>query len=193
MTPITVNTIQVEAKRWISAAINQSNGKLVACSMSTTTEHAAEMQVKDTLRRFRRTSETESVRLADAIKSVIQRLWELVQGMGKPFILEEISTKNWSKPRLKISNELLKIPRGKVISYGGLAKRAHSSPRGVGSVMASNPVPCAIPCHRVIHSDGQLGKYGRTTSGSRVKAAILRAEGIPFLKGERVHSRAIVV
>ena len=59
-------------------------------------------------------------------------------------------------------------------------------------VMATNPVPLAVPCHRVIHADGRLGKFGRTTAGTKVKAAILLAEGVPFTDEERIASSILV-
>jgi O-6-methylguanine DNA methyltransferase len=52
------------------------------------------------------------------------------------------------------------IPTGYVASYGAIAKTAGGSPRAVGNVMASNPFPPIVPCHRVVSSDFTLGGYG---------------------------------
>ena len=46
--------------------------------------------------------------------------------------------------------------------------------RAVGRVMATNPLPIVVPCHRVIGSDGSLRGYG---AGLWMKEALLRAEG----------------
>ena len=46
--------------------------------------------------------------------------------------------------------------------------------RAVGRVMAMNPLPIVVPCHRVIGSDGSLRGYG---AGLPMKEALLRAEG----------------
>ena len=46
--------------------------------------------------------------------------------------------------------------------------------RAVGRVMAMNPLPIVVPCHRVIGSDGSLRGYG---AGLWMKEALLRAEG----------------
>ena len=54
---------------------------------------------------------------------------------------------------------------------------APGSPRAArarGRVMATNPLPIVVPCHRVIGSDGSLRGYG---AGLHVKEALLRAEG----------------
>jgi len=72
-----------------------------------------------------------------------------------------------------------RIPRGAVVSYGELAACA-GSPRGaraVGQVMARNPFPIVIPCHRVIRGDGTLGGYG---GGLTMKKALLAREGVRF-------------
>jgi len=52
-------------------------------------------------------------------------------------------------------------PFGQTATYASLA-RAVKSPgasRAVGSVMARQPWPILVPCHRVLKSDGQLGNY----------------------------------
>ncbi|TYP00146.1 methylated-DNA-[protein]-cysteine S-methyltransferase [Geothermobacter ehrlichii] len=62
---------------------------------------------------------------------------------------------------LRCLRELAKVPYGEVISYGELAQRA-GSPRGaraVGGVMAGNPWPIVIPCHRVLAAGGGYGGY----------------------------------
>lgn len=67
------------------------------------------------------------------------------------------------------------IPEGQTLSYQEVAKRAGSPRafRAVGSLMRANYDP-AIPCHRVICSDGSLGQYNR---GVEKKRALLVAEG----------------
>jgi methylated-DNA-[protein]-cysteine S-methyltransferase len=65
------------------------------------------------------------------------------------------------------------VPLGYVTSYGLAAKAAGGSPRSVGRVMASNPFPLIVPCHRVVRSDFTLGGYG---GGLDVKLEILRRE-----------------
>ncbi len=62
----------------------------------------------------------------------------------------------------KVWSALRRIPAGKTISYGDLA-RATGSPsavRAVAGANARNPVSIVVPCHRVIASDGALSGYG---------------------------------
>lgn len=69
---------------------------------------------------------------------------------------------------------VLRIPFGKTLSYGELARRVGSSPRAVGGAVGANPLPIVIPCHRVVGADGSLTGYG---GGLRMKVWLLRHEG----------------
>ncbi len=68
-----------------------------------------------------------------------------------------------------------KIPRGKVSTYGAIAKKLKTSPRAVGQALKRNTAPIVIPCHRVVKSDGSLGGY---TSEKYNKKDLLEKEGI---------------
>ena len=78
--------------------------------------------------------------------------------------------------RRDVMEEALRIPRGETRTYGWLAERVGRprAARAVGRVMATNPLPIVVPCHRVIGSDGSLRGYG---AGLPMKEALLRAEG----------------
>lgn len=69
------------------------------------------------------------------------------------------------------------IPPGTTISYGELARRAGSprACRAVGQVMARNPVPLVIPCHRVVAAAGPGGYAGGTAMKARLLALESRA------------------
>lgn len=69
------------------------------------------------------------------------------------------------------------IPRGEVRPYSWLARRAGNpgAARAVGSTMARNPVPLIIPCHRVVRTDGTIGKY--SLGGAENKWQLLNVEG----------------
>lgn len=70
------------------------------------------------------------------------------------------------------------IPRGEVRPYGWLAREANrpGASRAVGSTMARNPIPLIIPCHRVVRSDGSIGKY--SLGGPHNKWDLLSYEGV---------------
>jgi O-6-methylguanine DNA methyltransferase len=68
------------------------------------------------------------------------------------------------------------IPVGETRPYAWVAREAGrpTAVRAVASVLARNPVPLLVPCHRVVRSDGALGQY---MFGPARKHALLAAEG----------------
>ncbi len=63
--------------------------------------------------------------------------------------------------QLKVWEALLKIPMGKLSTYGAIAEQIGNpkASRAVGTAIGSNPVAFLIPCHRVIQSSGIFGGY----------------------------------
>lgn len=63
--------------------------------------------------------------------------------------------------QLKVWETLLKIPMGKLSTYGKIAEHIGkaTASRAVGTAIGSNPVAFLIPCHRVIQSSGGIGGY----------------------------------
>ena len=78
--------------------------------------------------------------------------------------------------QLKIWESLLKIPMGKLSTYGTIAQQIGSpkASRAVGTAIGHNPVAFLIPCHRVIQSNGNFGGY---MWGNTRKTAIIGWEG----------------
>ena len=79
----------------------------------------------------------------------------------------------------KVWKELQRIPHGKTLSYGELAKKIGNPKacRAVGMANNRNQVSIIVPCHRVIGSDGKLVGYA---SGLSYKEWLLSHEGIEF-------------
>lgn len=63
--------------------------------------------------------------------------------------------------QIKVWETLLKIPMGKVVTYGNIAKEIQNAnaSRAVGTAVGDNPVAFLIPCHRVIQASGIFGGY----------------------------------
>ncbi len=63
--------------------------------------------------------------------------------------------------QLKVWEALLKIPMGRLVTYGSIAKEIDrpTASRAVGTAIGDNPVAFLIPCHRVIQSSGIFGGY----------------------------------
>lgn len=73
---------------------------------------------------------------------------------------------------------LNKIPKGKVTTYGLLAKYLKTNAvRAVGTAVGKSPNAPTCPCHRVVRSDGAIGNYsGR--GGVKRKIQLLAKEGV---------------
>jgi methylated-DNA-[protein]-cysteine S-methyltransferase len=83
---------------------------------------------------------------------------------------------------------LVRIPKGKVTTYGDIA-RALGHPRAsraVGRILNSNPNPIVVPCHRVVMSNGNIGGYA---FGKARKKELLKKEGLHFM-GDNMHDFA---
>ena len=80
-------------------------------------------------------------------------------------------------PAERVYRMLCSVPRGTVVTYADLARAAgiENGQRAVGRMMAANPHPGIVPCHRVVRSDGRIGGY---MYGADSKAAMLKKEGV---------------
>jgi len=76
----------------------------------------------------------------------------------------------------KVWRELKNIKFGKTKTYGEIAKKYKLSPRHVGKICGQNKIVVAIPCHRVIRSDGNLGGF------SSIGGVILKKKLLDFEK-----------
>ncbi|MGH9985119.1 MAG: MGMT family protein [Nitrososphaeraceae archaeon] len=121
--------------------------------------------------------------------------------------VKKLSSINWTKEKLLLSSPmvtmsdkrtkistskpirnndvydlLLKIPAGKVSTYGDLARALGnpSASRAVGRILGENPNPIKVPCHRVVMSNGQIGGYAYGTARKR---QLLEKEGVSLTNG----------
>ncbi|WP_281613315.1 methylated-DNA--[protein]-cysteine S-methyltransferase [Flammeovirga sp. SubArs3] len=76
----------------------------------------------------------------------------------------------------QVWNELCKVQYGRVVSYLDISERIGNPKaiRAVGAANGQNPIALAIPCHRVIGSDGSLTGYA---GGIGRKKWLLQHEG----------------
>lgn len=95
----------------------------------------------------------------------------------------------WNTPfQRDVVTALRTVGYGQTTSYAELAHRAGrpGAARAVGQVMASNPVPLVVPCHRVLASGGGLGGFS-APSGTSLKQRLLdlEAEGLSTVAAAR--------
>lgn len=84
-----------------------------------------------------------------------------------------------------------RIPHGRVTTYGTIAYTLGrpNGARSVGWALNIAPQEAALPCYRVVNRDGFLSG-GWHWGHPDVMAALLRAEGVPFIAPHRVDLRA---
>ena len=104
---------------------------------------------------------------------VLKQLSQYFNGSRKQF---ELDLKLQISPFYqKVLNEVCKIPYGQTCSYKNIAEKIKNprAYRAVANANATNPIPIIIPCHRVIQSNGELGKYG---GGRGLKHSLIEKE-----------------
>ena len=104
---------------------------------------------------------------------VLKQLSQYFNGSRKQF---ELDLKLQISPFYqKVLNEVCKIPYGQTCSYKNIAEKIKNprACRAVANANATNPIPIVIPCHRVIQSNGELGKYG---GGKGLKHSLIEKE-----------------
>lgn len=81
---------------------------------------------------------------------------------------------------------IAKIPKGKVTTYGELARVTKSSPRAIGQVMRHNEHPELYPCYKVVSASGKIHGYSGCLKGAKVnkKIKLLRGDGIEIKNGK---------
>jgi methylated-DNA-[protein]-cysteine S-methyltransferase len=91
----------------------------------------------------------------------------------------------------KVFKVVSKIPKGTVLTYKEVAKKAGSpkAMRAVGNIIKKNYDP-SIPCHRVIRSDGSIGGYNR---GEKEKVRLLESEGVKLNRHAELDSASVPV
>ena len=82
---------------------------------------------------------------------------------------------NLTELQRSVLTEVACIPYGKTKTYKEIAEAINrpGASRFVGNTMAKNPFPVLIPCHRVIRSDGSVGRFG---GGSAMKKKMIELE-----------------
>ncbi len=113
----------------------------------------------------------------DAVSPLTKRLRAYAEGQADDFHDVAVDLGEKTPFQQKVLKLCRRIPFGKTMTYGELAKRAGApgAARAVGSCMARNRLPLVVPCHRVVPSGSRLGNYS-APGGTETKQHLLDME-----------------
>ena len=124
-----------------------------------------------------------SIEPAETVQTALGQLREYFAGQRRDFDLPL----DW--PHLELTMKpttaavltaLMAVSYGETVTYAELARRSGTGipARAIGSIMAANPWPIIVPCHRVVAADG-LGGYSGGEPGRELetKRWLLETEG----------------
>jgi O-6-methylguanine DNA methyltransferase len=170
-----INLYHEAVERVLYAAAIE-DGKILATSFASNTHSALEYVLQSLPYDI-------EFQMAEKFSSYTEKLFEILHliYLGKPnswnFELEIRYLSDYAK---KVLSFLSEVPIGYVTTYQVMARVTGGSPRAIGRVMATNPFPLLIPCHRVICADFTLGGFG--LGGVKVKQELLQREDKGYKK-----------
>jgi methylated-DNA-[protein]-cysteine S-methyltransferase len=125
-------------------------------------------------------------KISPCLRECWRQLDEYFRGKRKEFSLKlDLLGTEFQK---KVWYQLIKIPFGKTVSYGDIARAIGNAKavRAVGNANGKNPISIIVPCHRVIGSKGDMVGFG---GGLWRKKWLLRHEMGTFSKE---HGKAVI-
>ena len=107
------------------------------------------------LAEYARSEQLDDAGLAELVREVMQRMQGAAVSSALPLDIQATAFQR------QVWSYLQSIAFGETRSYAQVAQaiRRPSAVRAVARACATNPVPIAIPCHRVVRSDGEMGGY----------------------------------
>jgi methylated-DNA-[protein]-cysteine S-methyltransferase len=184
-----ISLITISVKKfeeiWFGVAI-QVGGEIVKISFSKSRKDVLNEIIK-------RTSQNWQIRSNDSeVQTALVSINKLFHGEKNNNQLK-INFKQTTKFQRKVYSLLSEIPKGKVSTYSIIAKAVGhcGACRAVGNVMASNPFPLLIPCHRIINSNLRIGNYSipglNEIESSKLKLQVLQNEGVKIKENKVVY------
>ena len=114
----------------------------------------------------------------DLLKTLQKQIIDYFDGCTVNFSLHiPLALDGFSQFAVTVLTVCRDVRFNQTITYARLAKKAGrpTAARAVGRIMAKNPVPLIVPCHRVIRTDGTLGGFS-ATGGIALKKKLLSHE-----------------
>jgi methylated-DNA-[protein]-cysteine S-methyltransferase len=117
--------------------------------------------------------------------ALVRRMQEFADGAPDDFRDVELNLDHYTLFQRRIVKACRAIPYGQTASYGEVAAAAGNSraARAVGNTMAANRFALVVPCHRVVHRGGDVG---RLDACARARLKLRRLESQDLALGQSV-------
>lgn len=144
-----------------------------------TTRGVRKVVVEKSRSRAARAVGAEKRRMESAGRELARRFEAYARGKRGAFTGVKVDLAGMSEFGVQVLKCLRGIGFGKMRTYGRVAEEAGrpGAARAVGQVLAKNPIPLVIPCHRVVGRGGKLGGYSMV-GGQALKRQLLAHEGL---------------
>ncbi|OWT33700.1 6-O-methylguanine DNA methyltransferase [Methanobrevibacter sp. 87.7] len=132
--------------------------------------------------------------LTDYLKKLVSDIKAYLNGEDVEFKLDNLDLNNLTKFQYNVLMAEYHTHKNEVNTYKDLAKLAGSPKayRAVGNVLAKNPFPIIIPCHRTVKSDNSIGGFNGFQAGIKSKAILLKLDGV-YVDERKVVSKSPII
>lgn len=120
----------------------------------------------------------ESSATPDFVDTIIMRVKSHLLGELQDFRDVAFAWDRVTDFQRSVYQAALKVPAGKPVTYGELARMLHrsaGSARAVGTALGRNPWPLLVPCHRFVGANGQMTGFS-APGGIATKQRLLTIE-----------------
>ena len=157
------------------------DGALAALAFPATVAHAARDEAVRSARLGHPNASIIEKAEAPVGSALRRQLAEYLAGQRRQFDLQ-LALGRRSDFSIAVWQAAAAIPHGRRLTYGELARRIGKpgAARAVGQALGRNPVPLAVPCHRVVQGDGTLGGF---SGGAGWKERLLGLEATSMASG----------
>ena len=164
-----VYTIAETELGWVAIVGPPEAGKVSAIKLPAPTKNEA-------LNRLRAGMRGEFVECNHGLRLIARQVRDYFAGQRVAFVFEP-DLAGLTEFQRRVLRATMTVPYGRVASYGRIAEMAGSpgAYRAVGQALGRNPIPVAIPCHRVVAGNGGLGGF---SGGLDWKKKLLELEGV---------------
>lgn len=113
-----------------------------------------------------------SIEPDETVQATLGQLREYFAGQRREFDLP-LDWPALEPTTAAVLRTLAAVPYGETVTYAELEQRSGTGvpARAIGSIMAANPWPIVVPCHRVVAADG-LGGYSGGEPGRELETKL---------------------